>query len=172
MEAERAEDRKFKQALEVPQLLERRGDILSALWSLIKDWNEYMEPGPSHTNASFHEWGRIIGGIVEYAGFKCPLERHVSEAAADKDGEDMRALVAKIADGAIFKSVKFGDVVETAAGEGLFEWVLGGDPEAMGPKQKNQLSKLLGRYDRRMVGDYRFTLSGKGHARRYEVTKV
>lgn len=169
LEAERAEDRVFQNNLEVPMLLERRSEILSALWALIQDWNAAMEPQPSRSNSSFRDWSTIIGGIVEHAGYGCPLETPQIEAAADQDGNDMRSLVKAIADGAKLRSVEFADIVNIARKDGLFEWLVPDNDEPLDAKAKATLANMLKGYDRRLVGGYRFTLEGKGHARRFKV---
>jgi hypothetical protein len=171
LEAERAEDRVFRNNLEVPTLLERRSEILTALWALIQDWHEAMRPKPSRSNSSFPDWAEIIGGIVEHSGFGCPLETPQIEAAADQDGADMRALVKVMADGAKLKAIEFSEVVDTARGAGLFEWLITDNGE-LDPKGKATFARLLKGYDRRLVGGYRFTLLGKGRSRRFQVEEV
>ena len=127
-----------------------------------------MRPKSSRSNSSFADWSEIIGGIVEHAGYGCALETPQIEAAADQDGSDMRALVKSIANGARFKSVQFEEVVDTARANGLFEWCIPPDGD-LDTKAKSSLGKLLKSYDRRLVGGFRFTLEGKGHARRFKV---
>lgn len=168
LEAERAEDRVFQNNLEVPMLLERRDEILAALWALIVDWDKHRRPKPSRSNSSFPDWSNIIGGIVEHAGYGCPLETAQIEAAADQDGTDMRTLVRTIANGAKLKSVQFEEVVDMARDAGLFEWCIPPDGD-LEPKAKSSFGKLLKSYDRRLINGYRFTVEGKGHARRFKV---
>jgi hypothetical protein len=171
LEVERAEDRVFQNNLEVPALLEKRSEILSALWTLIMEWHQDMQPKPSRSNSSFPEWSAIIGGIVEHAGYGCPLERPEIDASGDQDGTDMRALVNTIADGAVLKSVEFHELVDIARAGGLFEWLI---PESgdLDTKGKATLARILKTYDRRLVGGCRFTLLGKGRNRRFQAERV
>ena len=171
LEVERAEDRVFQSNLEVPLLLERRSEILTALWELIQAWDKDMRPKPSRSNSSFLDWSKIIGGIVEHAGYGCPLETPQIEAAADQDGADMRALVKAIADGAQLRAVQFDEVVDAARAGGLFEWCIppGGELE---PKPRATFANLLKGYDRRLIGGYRFSLLGKGRNRRFQVEAI
>jgi hypothetical protein len=74
MEQERAEDRKFQRILDDAALLAMRSDILAALWAFVREWNLAGRPKPSRAHSSFPRWAEIIGGIVEFAGFGCPLE--------------------------------------------------------------------------------------------------
>jgi hypothetical protein len=171
LEVERAEDRVFQTSLEVPLLLKQRSDILTALWALIQDWHKDMQPKPSRSNSSFPDWSEIIGGIVEHAGYGCPLETPQIEAAADQDGTDMRALVKAIADGAQLKAVQFDEVVDAARAGGLFEWCIPPDGD-LEPRPKASFARLLKGYDRRLIGGYRFTLLDKGRNRRFQVEAI
>jgi hypothetical protein len=173
LEVERAEDRQFKQPLEVPEILDRRTDILSALWALVKDWNKGMEPKASRSHSSFPEWAANIAAIVEYAGYGCPLETAKIEAAADADGDDIRELVKAIIGDSQFKSVTFDELVETAETGGLFERLTTGlKSEKSKASCKSAFGKLLRSYDKRLVGGCRFSLIGKGHQRRYQVERI
>jgi hypothetical protein len=173
LEVERAEDRQFKQPLEVPKILERRTDILSALWALVKDWHKVMAPAPSRSNSSFPEWANTIGGIVENAGYGCPLTTPHIEAAADADGDDMRELVKAIGNGCQLKAVTFDELVEIAENGGLFERLTTGlKSEKSSASCKSAFGKLLRSYDKRLVGGCRFSLISKGHQRRYQVERV
>jgi hypothetical protein len=171
LEAERAEDRVFKNNLEVPTLLEKRAEILGALWALIVDWDKAGRPKPTRGNSSFTDWADVIGGIVQHAGFACPLEAPALEAAADTDGSDMRALVTAIAGSSQRKAVSFDELVTLARGGGLFERVLPADGD-LDAKTRSVLGKLFGRYDRRLVGGFRFLVEGKGHSRAFKVEKL
>jgi hypothetical protein len=171
LEAERAEDRVFQHDLEVPALTERRAEIVSALWALIQDWNRANRPTPSRGNSSFPEWSNIIGGIVQHAGYGCALETPQIESAADTDGADMRVLVKSIAAGSNLNQVTFEEIANAARADGLFARIItdGQDLDARG---KATLAALLKRYDRRLIGGYRFTLLGKGRGRRFQVEEI
>src|SRR5215471_16404966 len=99
MEDERAEDRKFQRVLDEAELLAMRPRILGALWALVRDWDAAGRPKPSRTHTAFPRWSEIIGGIVEHAGYGCPLQTAEIPSAADVDGADMRELVILLADG-------------------------------------------------------------------------
>jgi hypothetical protein len=161
MENERAEDRKFRRVLDDAALLAMRGDILAALWAFVREWDIAGRPKPSRTHSSFPRWAEIIGGIVEFAGFGCPLVTAEVQNASDVDGADMRELVATLDD----EPVKFEDVVKTARLGGLFDRLIDGDGD-LKPTDKSTFGKLLKRYDRRVFGDgKRFIVEGKGHSR-------
>src|SRR5262249_51272229 len=117
------------------------------------------------------DWANIIGGIVEHAGYGCPLETAQLDAAADRDGEDMRYLVSTLANGCTLKAVDFEELVEVARANGLFEWIIPPAGDLL-PKSLSTLGKLLKSWDRRLVGGCRFSLEGKGHSRRFKVEKI
>jgi len=161
MENERAEDRKFRRVLDDAALLAMRGDILAALWAFVREWDITGRPKPSRTHSSFPRWAEIIGGIVEFAGFECPLVTAEVQNASDVDGADMHELVETLDE----EPVKFEEVVKTARMRGLFDRLIGSDGE-LKPPDKSAFGKLLKRYDRRVFADgKRFVVEGKGHSR-------
>jgi hypothetical protein len=163
MEQERAEDRTFHRTLDDAALLALRPNILAALWALVREWDVAGRPEPSRTNSSFPRWAKIIGGVVEFADYGCPLETSEIQSAADTDGADMRELVKLL--GTI--PVKFDDLVGAAREHGLFERLIGNEGD-LKPSDKSAFGKLLKRYDRRIFGGCnRFVVEGKGHSRRF-----
>ena len=166
MENERAEDRKFQRELDEAALLTMRPAILSALWAFVCQWNVAGRPKPSRTQSSFPRWAEIIGGIVEFAGYGCPLETAEIQSASDIDGANMRELVKLLADR---EPVKFDELVATSREHGLFERLIGSEGD-LKPADKSAFGKLLARYDRRLFGGCnRFVVDGKGHSRRFRV---
>jgi hypothetical protein len=140
-----------------------RADILAALWAMIREWDIAGRPKPKRTHSSFPRWAEIIGGIVEFVGYGCPLESAEIQSAADTDGADMRELV-KVLD---CTPVKFDELIGIARERGLFERLIGNDGE-LKPSDKSAFGKLLKRYDRRIFGGCkRFVVDGKGHSRRF-----
>jgi hypothetical protein len=166
LSAERAEDRQFRRPLDLPTLMSMRPRILAALWSLVKHWDKQGRPAPSRSHSAFPSWAQIVGGIVEAAGWECPLNTAQIAAAADPDGDDMRALVKAMAEAG--NSFTFGEVVEKARTLELFDNLIGGDGE-LDHRDKARFARLLGRYDRRQVSDWRFCINGKGRNRTYGV---
>jgi hypothetical protein len=166
MEQERAEDRHFQRVLDDAALLVIRHDILAALWTMVCEWDIAGRPKPSRTHSSFPRWAEIVGGIVEVAGYGCPLGSQEIQSAADIDGADMRQLV-KLLDDSERKN--FGDLLSTAREHGLFERLIGTEGE-LKPAEKSKFGKLLRQYDQRIFeGCRRFVVDGKGHSRRFRV---
>jgi hypothetical protein len=166
MKEERAEDRKFQRILDDTALLTARSDILSALLALVREWNIAGRPKPSRPHPSFPRWAEIIGGIVEFAGYGCPLEAAEIESAADTDGADMRQLVKLLS---VRLEAKFDDLVCMARENGLFERFID-DELVLKPSVKSAFGKLLKKYDHRLFdGCNRFIVDGRGHSRSFRV---
>jgi hypothetical protein len=173
LEVERAEDRQFKNHLEVSVILENRTRLLSALWAMVREWHKAGESKPRRSHSSFPEWASTIAAIVEHAGYGCPLETPKIEAAADADGDDMRELVKAIVGNAQLKSVTFEELVDLATDSGLFERLINAMDTDQGKlSAKATLGMILRSYDKRLVGGCRFSLIGKGHNRRYQVERI
>jgi hypothetical protein len=167
LEVERAEDRKFSRVLDMPRLLAMRPKILAALWAMVRHWDENGRPAPSCGHSAFPTWANIVGGIVEAAGFTCPLKKANVTATADPDGEDMRSLVKEMASDPA--PLQFSDLVNLAHEHGLFTNIIGESGDDLGRREKSAFGRLLARYDNRLVSDWRFIVEGKGHARRYRI---
>lgn len=177
---ERAEDRKFQFELDDAALRDIRPNLLSALWALVRNWDAVGRPGCSRSHSAFPAWARVIGGIVEAAGFGCCIDPAQVAAAADQDGEDMRQLVHAMTEGKR-TNYAFEDLVRLALELGCFESILGvgtsietdlGMDKKLSPAQCSRLGRLLSRYDNRQILDCRFVVSGKGHSRRYSVARL
>ena len=169
LEVERAEDRHFRRPLDLPTLLELRPNILAACWSLVRHWHTQGQPSPSRSHSAFPTWAKIIGGIIEAAGFACPLNTADVAVAADEDGEDMRRLVEVIQPGAPYT---FAEIVDLCRANECFDGLVGVPGEDIKNASRVMLARLLGRYDRRLVKDSRFVIEGKGHKRRFHVEAV
>lgn len=171
----RAEDRKFKRTLDSVAMSEQRQKVLSALWGLVKAWNEADRPACSIGNSSFPRWSESIGGIVEFAGYGCPTRTPVIEGMGDTDTSDMEQLVGKMEPR---ERYTFSQIEEMAIETGLFDWITSkailannpsiGESPTLQPGQKKQLSTVLGRYkNRRMRDGSIFCIEGHGHMRKY-----
>lgn len=168
LEVERAEDRIFKRPLDMPTLLAMRPKVLASLWSLVLNWQTKGCPLPSRSHSAFTSWSNIIGGIVEASGLGCPLETAEVATVADNDGDDMRKLVMAMVGAE--KLFTFAELVDLARKNGLFESIVG--DEELDRRAKTLFGRLLGRYDRRLVADWRFVVQGSKNNRRFRVEKV
>jgi len=70
-----------------------RNNILSAIYTLIQTWHDAGEPSDSiHT--SFHEWARVVGGVMKYhnLGDPCITVEDYDAIGGDTETRDMRDL--------------------------------------------------------------------------------
>jgi hypothetical protein len=177
---ERAEDRTFELELTDAVLAEVRPTLVGALWALVRNWDLLGRPDCSRKHSAFPAWARIIGGIVEAAGFGCCLDPSGIAAAADPDGADMRRLVEAMA-AENRPDYSFHSLVEIATEQGCFEHIIGvATPSEtdldferkLSPSQCSKLGRFLERYNQRQVSAFRFVITGKGHSRRFAVQRL
>ena len=172
MEEDRSENRKFKKVLNERVLLDCGQKILTALWSIVKAWDDAGRPKASSIHPSFPDWSMIIGGMTEHAGFGCPLINPILKEGGDKDIEDMSVFVKKIYNVHPSKELTFFELGKFAYHENLFERVFCGEEE-LDRKGKTTFSRILKRYDRRIFGAerLRFLIQSERRNRRYLVKK-
>ncbi len=75
LDIENANDRVFSNPDLHNWVADNRGKILSAFYSLVKNWISLGSKKGSVPFASFPEWSNIVGGIIESAGYKNPCNR-------------------------------------------------------------------------------------------------
>lgn len=73
---------------------EHRSDILSALYALVANWAEMGMPKGSLPFASFPDWARVCGGIMEVAnlGNPCLPNDDAASIGGDTETRDMKRL--------------------------------------------------------------------------------
>lgn len=170
---ERPELREFESPLTASVLSGKRPEILSALWAMVRSWDEAGRPPASCHNSSFPEWGQIIGGIVENAGYNCPMEVVAVESAADSIGADMLKLARILGVNNPNIAMPFGDVIKIAIYNGLFESLLPADENDLDKAQKARFGSLLKKFDRRVYqGCFQFSVDGSGHGRKFLVKNL
>lgn len=116
-----------------PQYLARpkvRGDLLSALWSLVRGWDEAGRPAGSRRIAGFEEWSNLVGGVVMAAGFPDPLQKPKDEEAtnmAEVDAREMvKQLVARMPAGKGAHEFTFQELIDVCVEFKCFDWKLEG----------------------------------------------
>lgn len=194
MPAEFPEDRTFEHTLDDHELLKMRPRILGALWAFLREWCEAGRPSPSRAHSSFPRWAEIVGGIVEFAGYGCPLMRAEIEGMVDTDGADMRKLVQAMhdleADPQAFaeqhelpqalngrgddhgKGYSFEQLVTLCRDLGLFDALMSDVDNLDNLKRaaRTTFGYILKRYRGRQVGGLqplRFMVKGEGHSKRF-----
>ncbi|MFK5920930.1 MAG: hypothetical protein QM496_02020 [Verrucomicrobiota bacterium] len=169
-----------------------RSDVLTALWTLIREWDKAGRAKGSTMMGGFQKWCEIFGGIVEAAGFGDPCVRPPDDESADSEFEDMMALVTDLADkvntaeGNRTQEFTFPEVLDVAVEQDCFPWLIEGRwkkvEEGMArhyeatPKTKAAMGKIFsmkygGRLFKLKDGRcVRFGNRGKNRQRRYLVT--
>lgn len=73
---------------------ENRSLILSSLYALVKNWVDLGMPEGKSKFASFPEWARICGGIMESAGYESPClaDKETLTIGGDEETKDMKIL--------------------------------------------------------------------------------
>ena len=94
MAEENANLREFKNPDLQGWVKTNRGEILSALYALVRNWVEAGQPKGSLPFASYNSWAKICGGIMETAGYGSPCEPDTEPMliGGDMETEDMKAL--------------------------------------------------------------------------------
>ncbi|MDP3026152.1 MAG: CHC2 zinc finger domain-containing protein [Nanoarchaeota archaeon] len=94
LEIEDANARKFERPNLHKWVLENRELILSAIYALIRNWIEKGKPDGSVNFASFPEWARVCGGIMEAAGYESPCtpDKESLNLGGDSETTDMKRL--------------------------------------------------------------------------------
>lgn len=180
----RSESRVLKRQIDEDDIIAERGEILSALWAIVRGWYDAGCPKGSVEHGSFAKWGRVVGAMVEWAVGVSPL------AVADlRKGDADLAAFEELIDGlkkqwdagSAKMSVPPGVLLEAALDvEGFgFEEIPEEDGDKAGrAKVLREIRGRFGRICKRFVGsrfgDVRFGQSE--HASRdkrvYELTRV
>lgn len=94
LDIEDANSRRFENPDLHGWVQENRGLILSAFYSLIKNWIDSGMKKGRIPFASFHEWSEIIGGIMESAGYEnpCSIDKESLVIGGDTETNDMKRL--------------------------------------------------------------------------------
>jgi len=86
--------RKFENPKLQEWVLKNRDLVLSALYSLVRNWiSNKMQPGKI-LFASFPEWAEICGGVMESAGYEspCKADEETLALSGDVETQDMKKL--------------------------------------------------------------------------------
>lgn len=95
LDVEDANSKIFKNDKLLDWVNDNRSEILSAIYTLIRNWVEKKCPKGSIPFTSYPQWSEICGGIMEAAGYKNPCVRNSDAYAGvsvDKDTEEMKKL--------------------------------------------------------------------------------
>ena len=182
----RPEDHRFARPMCEADILAMRHEILAALWALVGNWRDCRcEPGKVW-HGSFDTWGRVVGGILEEAGYVSPL-RQPPDLLNDRLS-NMSKLVTAAAAQMLGDELwlKPAELLELAREAGCFSWFINADrPDEDKPdgrkdlrKESQQLGVQCGFYRRGRVftlndgQQIRFNVIGDGHTRKYGFERI
>jgi hypothetical protein len=182
-----AQARHIKRVIDEAWLVRRevRADLLSAMWALVRHWNESRRRGASTLYRGFETFSRIVGGIVEHAGFGNPLKSTAAEV--DPDYADMLAIVERLATGVHARAeFEFQELIDVCRELNAFEWQLIGtfvredmiDRFELTAKAKSIFGKLFAQqyggtiFTLRNGRRVRFGKRGDNRQRRYTIEVV
>jgi len=87
LDMEDANKREFRNPNLHAWVLENRNKVLSAFYSLIRNWFDKGMPDGTVPFASFPEWARVCGGIMEAADYDNPCKKDVKETGVSIDSQ-------------------------------------------------------------------------------------
>jgi len=142
IEEVRAEERVIRRRIDEDDIIAGRGEILSALWAIVRGWYGAGRPRGSVEHGSFAKWGSVVGAMVEWAMGISPM------GAADlrKGDADLAAfeeLVGLImpADGPERVEMSFADLLEAARAVEGFGWADAGEDDKEGAMKAERTNR-------------------------------
>jgi hypothetical protein len=157
LEEARAEEREIKNYLDEEKLVAMRCKLLSIFWAMVRHWDQKGQPSGSRLLPTFEAWSKIIGGIVETAGFESPCLLSNLKTGGDTYTRDMEVLVSEMVPQTEYK---FSDLIDLAYEHHLFPFLIS-EPGSINPSDRSRLGKIVRRFvDRIFEHRYRFCLSG------------
>ena len=137
-------------------ILDNRGKILSAIYALVRNWIEKGSPDGKIKFASFPEWARVCGGIMESAGYNSPCKPHTYELETGGDQEtlDMKKLFEYchiVRPNSPLSRIDIRNIVEENPEEEIFSYL-----DFKVHKDKVRFGIILGRFIGRVLSDIRF----------------
>ena len=170
---ERNEDRQISHWIDDLVLMEKRKDILAALWSLVKNWYDNGKPPCNFNNSTFRRWSDTVSAIVSFSGLGNPLEQSKAKNGGDKTGDDMNSLIKSIVGGLYRNEMAFSEITEKAFENNLFDWII--LEPVLDRKERAIFSKILKKYDGRIFnidGEMvEFSITGNARHKKFCVEK-
>jgi hypothetical protein len=172
LDIENANDRSFKRTNLHYYVLQNRGLIISALYSLVRNWKDKGMKDGTLNFTSFPEWAKICGGIMESAeyGNPCVQDKEIVIIEGDSETQNMKALFEVLY--SLYKDVPVEKkaMVSIANTEDLFPfWDLEKDRSA-----QTKFGNLLNKYAGRVLSEIRMidtTPKDRASRKKYLFTK-
>jgi len=146
-------------------VIQRRAELLSAIFALIQHWHDQGMPAGPTQFASFPDWARVVGGVMMAAGLgdPCLPEKASAQVGGDEETENMKSLYLLGHERWGTKRVEFKSINDLLAGEDvpqLFGWL----DLAERPGQ-TALGKMLRRFVGRSLGTIVLRIHGDSQRR-------
>lgn len=121
---EDANSREFKNPRLHEWILENRSSIISALYTLVKNWVSKGMPKGSFPFTSFPFWAEICGGIMEAAGYDNPCRADKTAIISlDNETEEMKQLYELCYNKYSNQWITKKDIQTAVEGEGLMNYL-------------------------------------------------
>jgi len=172
LDIENANERNFSNPNLHGWVLKNRELILSAMYSLIRNWVKEGKPKGSIPFASFPEWASICGGIMECAGYgnPCIIDKKAEELSGDVETNNMKLLFELCYDAYSEQEVTKKAIINLIQDNDLFPYL---DLENKRSDQ-TKFGNLLNKFVRRTLSDITLLVddeSKRGSRREYLFTK-
>lgn len=157
LDIEDANARSFKNPDLHGWVAHNRSLILSALYAFVRNWVEKGMPDGTHPFASYPEWARVCGGIMESAGYDSPClpDKESLGIACDSETSDMKQLFElcyeKYPEIPITKQ-EMKDIIQSE-GDGLFSY-LDWDKK----RDQTRFGMKIGKYVGRIMSDIKMNV--------------
>lgn len=94
LDIEDANSREFSKPNLHYYISKNRDKIISAMYCLVRNWKDNGMKEGSINFASYPEWAKICGGIMESAGYgnPCVKDKEIVTVAGDRETQDMKSL--------------------------------------------------------------------------------
>lgn len=149
---EEPNNRKFEKPNLHEWIKTHREEILSALYSLVKNWYFKGMPPGNCPFSSYSEWARVVGGIMEAAGYNTPCVNNDDQmgVGGDLEAMDMKKLFElsfeQWGEQWIEKKVVMDEIdKENSDFNELFSWFNWDNPKSARTKFSILLRKYVGR---------------------------
>ena len=172
LEMENANERHFNNPNLHHTVMLSRGKIVSALYALVRNWQTTGMKEGTLVFASYPQWAKVCGGIMEAAGYgnPCAIEKGIVTIAGDAETTDMKILFEKMHAEYGESSVMRKAIIEMAGQEDLFAYWNLNDNRG----DQTKFGQLLVKFVGRVLSDVRLieTIPGARPSRQfYKFTK-
>jgi len=147
LDMENANERHFNKPNLHQYILGEREKIISAMYCLVRNWKDSGMKEGSVNFASYSQWAKICGGIMEAAGYgnPCTTDKEIVTVAGDAETTDMKALFELMYEMFPDQVVEKKAIVNSILDAGLFGYWDLVDSRSDQTKFGNLLIKYVGR---------------------------